>query len=151
VDGNLVALVLGELAFLAFVLWLAVPFLRERARLRAELLRGIVGRFATAGDFVSFLETEPGRRLEASICGRPLVPLLRVVGGVQAGLVVAALGLGLALASVLVKDSDLVVAAVVALALGAGFLGAAFASHRLCRLWGLVPEGRADVQARPRT
>jgi hypothetical protein len=151
VDGNLVALVLGELAFVAFVLWLAVPLLRERARLRADLLKGIVERFATAGDFVAFLETESGRRFEASLSGRPIVPLLRVLGGVQAGLALAALGLGLALASVLVNDRDLVVAAAVALALGAGFLGAAFASHRLCRLWGLVPESRGPVQARPRT
>jgi hypothetical protein len=148
VDRNLVALVLGELAFVAFVLWLAVPYFRERARLRSELQRGIVERFASVPEFVAFLETDAGRRFQASLSGRPLVPLARILGAVQVGVVLVALALGLAGSFVLLGDRDLAVAGMVVLSLGVGFLAAAYASHRLCRRWGLVPGAPVEA-ARP--
>lgn len=138
-NANIVALVLGEMAFVSFVLWLAVAFMRDRARQRAELQRGVVDRFASAPEFVSFLETEPGRRFQASLVGRPLLPLTRVLGGVVTGIVLVALGAGLVVAWLVLEDRDLVVAAAVAASVGIGFLVGALVSHRLCVRWGLVP------------
>ncbi len=142
--GNLVALVLGEFAFVAFVLWLAIPYYREKARLRADLQRGIVERFATVPEFVAFLETEAGRRFESSLSGRPFVPLARILGAVQVGVVLVVLALGLAGGFLLLGDRDLAAAGIVVLSLGVGCLAAAYASHRLCRAWGLVPEARLE-------
>jgi hypothetical protein len=139
VDSNLVALVLGELAFVAFVSWLLVPFFREKARLRAELLRGVVDRFTSAPELAAFLETEAGRRFEAALAGRPFVPLARLLNGVGLGIVLVVLAVGLAAAGQMNGDPDLRVAAVVVLSLGAGFLVAAYVSHRLCRALRLLP------------
>lgn len=138
---SMVVLVLGELAFVAFVLWLAVPFLRDRARQRAELQRAIVQRFATADEFVTFLGTEPGRRFQASLSGRPFGVLTRVLAGVQVGITLTSLGLALAGVWFVVKDDDVLVVAALAFGLGLGFLAAATASRRLSRRWGLGPDG----------
>ena len=138
-DRNMVVLVLGELAFLAFVLWLAAPFVRERAKRRVELQVGVLERFGSAPEFVAFLETEPGRRFQDALSGRRLVPLGRILGAVQAGAVLIALGLGLGIAWGVVRDPELLVAALVTGALGVGFFAAAGLSHRLCRTWGLLP------------
>ena len=143
-DTNMVVLVLGELAFLAFVLWLAAPFARERARRRIELQNGVLERFGSAPEFVAFLETEPGRRFQDALSGRGLVPLGRILAAVQAGVLLVAVGLGLGIAWGVVRDPDLLVAALVTGALGLGFLAAAGVSHRLCRNWGLLP-GRAGI------
>lgn len=138
-DPSLVALVLGEMAFLAVLLWLLLPYLRERARMRADLQRSVVERFATAPEFVAFLETEPGRRLQASLAGRGANPLGRVIAGVQVGLVSIFLAGGLAAAGRLLHDDEMLAGGLVALSVGVGFLAAAYASHRLCRAYRLLP------------
>jgi hypothetical protein len=143
-EASMVALVLGELAFVAFVLWVAAPFVQDRARRRAELQARVLERFGTAQELVAFLEGEPGRRFQESLSGRRLTPLGRILRGVQAGVVLIALGLGLAIAFGLLRDPDLLVAALAAVALGVGFLVAAGVSHRLCSSWGLLKASRSD-------
>jgi len=147
VNANIVALVLGEMAFVAFVLWLAVAFIRDLARHRAELQRGVVDRFSSAPEFLAFLETGPGRRFQASLTGRPLLPLTRVLGGTVTGIVLVALGVGLVVAWLALGDRDLAIAGAVAVSLGIGFLVAAAVSHRLCVRWGLVPGERSEERA----
>jgi hypothetical protein len=144
----MVVLILGELAFVAFVLWLAVPFFRDRARLRAELQRAMVERFASTPELAAFLDTPAGRRFEAALGGRAL-PQGRILAGLQVGVVLVLLALGLAAAARIAYDKDLLMASVIVLALGVGFLGAAYASHRLCRAWGLGADAAVDAPPRP--
>jgi hypothetical protein len=138
-DTGLVALVLGEMAFLAVLLWLLLPFFRERARLRADLQRAVVERFASGSEFVSFLESDSGRRWQASLAGRGANPSGRVIAGVQTGLVLIFLAVGLGVAGRVLQDDEVLAAALVTVSVGVGFLVAAYASHRLCRAYRLLP------------
>lgn len=139
-NGNLVAMILGEMAFVAFLLWLAAGFLKERLRRRSELQLRVLDRFGTASEFLAFLETADGRAFRDALSGRRFLAIRQVLGGIQLGIVLMALGAGLAVAGRGQGDPDLVVAAAVCVAAGAGLLLAAAVSKRLSTRWNVWTE-----------
>jgi hypothetical protein len=135
VRGSLVALILGQMAFVAFVLWLASGFVRERARQRAELQSRMIERFGSAEELLAFLASETGRGLGRSLLGHREVQTRQILVAVQLGIVLVATAGGLGLAGRLLADRDLVAWALACAAAGAGLLVAAAVSRRLSRKW----------------
>jgi hypothetical protein len=144
VDTNLVVLVLGEFAFVGFILWLLMPVFQEKARRRAELQGRVLERFGSAREFIDFLGTDDGRRFQEWLSGRRSTPHARILTAVQSGLVLVALGLGLFLASLKMNEEELITGSAVAACLGLGFLASAWASYRLSRAWGLLTTETSD-------
>jgi hypothetical protein len=136
-----VGLILGELAFGAFVIGLLLWRGQEKARLRTQLHGKLIERCASAEDLARFLETDSGRRLlDAVSPGRATNPAWALVATVQVGLVLAVLGLGVLYGVSLGKiGSDYTPGGIMVLALGAGLLLASEVSQRLCRRYGLLP------------
>ena len=141
--ASLVALILGEMAFVAFVLWLVAGFVRDRARQRAELQARVIERLGSAQEVVAFLATDAGRSLERALTGGRDVQTRQVLVAVQLGVVLLATGAGLALAARLQADRDLLTWAIACAGAGAGLLLAALVSRRLSRAWAAQDAGTA--------
>ena len=139
--ASLVALILGEMAFVAFVLWLAAGFVRERTRQRAELQLRLIERFGTAEEVVAFLATDAGRGLERALSGRRDAQSRQILVAVQLGIVLVATGTGLGLAETLGANPDLATWALACAATGTGLLVAAAVSRRLSRAWAAQDRG----------
>jgi hypothetical protein len=135
VRGSLVALILGEMAFVAFVLWLAAGFVRDRTRQRAELQARMIERFGSAQELVAFLATEAGHGLGRSLLGHRDGQTRQILVAVQVGIVLVATSVGLGVAARLQHDRDLFAWALACATAGTGMLIAAAVSRRLSRRW----------------
>lgn len=136
----LVFLILGQMAFVGWILRLALTYIQERARRRAELQVRVLDRFASAAEFLEFLNTGPGRRFQEALSGRRGSQARLLVGAICAGIVLTFLGVGLLFVHLKIgRDPDILLFGVVTLAVGLGFLVAAPVSHGLARRWGLMP------------
>jgi hypothetical protein len=147
VHASVVAVILGQMLFVAFLLFLAAGFLRDRARRRSELQMRLMDRFGSAPELLAYLESEEGRRLRDAITGRRLQAPRQVLGAIQLGLVVAATGGGLLWASFRNADRDLLTSGSICLAVGGGLLVAAVVSKQLLVRWNLWTE---DTKPGPR-
>lgn len=135
--------------------WLARAALEHRRWLRATKIQTdahtkIVDRLTTNEDLLAYLESSTGQRFLSASLGSPSAPqptphvgapFNRILWSVQAGIVLAAGGAGLWFAQRGVIDEvaqPLQVIAILAIALGIGFVASAFASYALSRQLGLV-------------
>lgn len=143
-DSSLVALILGEMAFLAFLVWLGAQVLRERSRRRSELQLRLVDRFGSSGEFLAFLDTEDGRRFRDALTGRRFHLIRQVLAGLQLGIVLLCLGAGLFVAARAQADRDLQTAAAVFAGVGIGLLLAATVSRALAVRWGVWSESTPE-------
>lgn len=127
--------ILGQMFFTTFLLFLVAEFVRDRARRRSELQLRLLDRFGSAPEFIAFLEGDDGRPLREALTGRRSLAVRQVLGAIQLGIVLIALGGGLFVASARQADADLHVAAVICAAVGTGLLVAAAVSKRLASRW----------------
>ena len=144
---SIVAVILGQMFFTSFLLFLAAGFLRDRARRRNELQMRLMDRFGSAPELLAYLESEEGQRLRDAITGRRFQAPRQVLGVIQVGLVLTALGGGLLFASIRHGDGDLMTAGAICISVGVGLLVAAVVSKQLLVRWNLWTE---DAQAGPR-
>lgn len=140
----MVAVILGQMFFTSFLLFLVAEFIRDRARRRSELQLRLLDRFGSAPEFIAFLESEGGRELRSLLTGRRFLAVRQVLGAIQLGIVLIALGAGLFVAAVSQGDGDLRVAAAICIAVGVGLLIAAGVSKGLSARWNVWTEDSAD-------
>jgi hypothetical protein len=139
---------IGLTGYIAYVI---LEILRTRMRVRAttELQSKLIDRLG-AQDVGMFLNSESGAQMLRALAEHPggdAAPT-RILRALQSGLVLLAVGLGLAAYSAMrrlsIEAADTVVFfAVVATALGIGLLAAAGASYMLSRRLGLLERGEA--------
>lgn len=156
IDGALagVGLFLGFLTLAGVVMWLTRAGIDHRRWLRATRMQTdahmkLVDRLTSNEELMAYMQSPAGQRFLSS---SPMAmdapphavsaPLNRILWSVQAGVVLAAGGLGLWFAKNGVIEEvaqPLHVLAILAIALGVGFVVSAFASYALSRQLGLVP------------
>lgn len=139
--------VFGSTSFLAYVI-LAIFRARYQAKVVSEFQQKLLDRAGSAADLAALLSTEGGARLLASLSPGARTPHQRMLGAVQAGAALLAVGLGLFVflfwRALPDGASDVAaLAAVIATALGVGLLAAAYATYRLSRHLGLLDDGGA--------
>lgn len=139
-DLGMVVIILGQMFFTAFLLFLVAGFVRDRARRRSELQMRLLDRFGSAPELLAYLESDEGQKLREALTGRRFLAVRQILGAIQLGIVLVALGGGLLVAAVRVGDSDLMVAAAVCAAVGLGLLVAALVSKRLSVRWNVWTE-----------
>ena len=137
----------------AGVLWIIRSVLDYRrwyraSKVQSEVHNKLMDRFTANEDLLAYIQTPVGRRfLEAAplpveLPARPVgAPFTRILWSVQAGMVLAAAGLGLLFVSGRVVDEVAQVffaVGVLALAIGVGFVVSAAASLLLSRRLGLL-------------
>lgn len=154
---------LGFVAATAALAWIARSAIDHRRWLRATKIQTdahtkIVDRLASNEDLLAYMQSTVGQRFLSSSIGSPMTnaaaprmvaaPFNRILWSVQAGIVIVAAGAGLWFAKNGVIDEvvqPLQAVAILAMALGIGFVLSAFASYALSRQLGLMdtPEHHA--------
>ncbi len=121
--------------------------LRRRALLAQwELQSKLVDKLGASPELLRLVESnELAKALEHSRADSPASPYHRILGAVQAGIVLAALGIAfLALdTQAVVGGQGFSVIGALALALGVGFLLSGAAAFLLSRSWGLIDHASA--------
>jgi hypothetical protein len=136
--------------------WIARSVIDHRRWLRAMKIQTdahtkIVDRLASNEDLLAYMQSPAAQRFLAASLGPAVAaeaapqsvgaPLNRILWSVQAGIVLATCGIGLWFAKQHVMDDlaePIFVVAILAVALGAGFVLSALASYMLSRQLGLV-------------
>lgn len=125
---------------------------RQRTRLTSEFQAKLLDRVGSAQELGAFLNSEGGARMLATLSPTRLNggPHQRILRALQAGLVLAALGVGLFLyisVRALPTEGEDIVAmiATVSCALGAGLLLASGASYAMSRRMGLFDKRRDEA------
>jgi hypothetical protein len=147
VPASIVVVIVSQMFFTSFLLFLVAGFVRDRARRRSELQMRLMDRFGSAPELLAYLESEEGQRLREAITGRRFLAVRQVLGAIQVGIVLIALGGGLLVAAIRQGDGDMMVAAAVCASVGVGLLVAALITKRLSVGWHVWTE---DSQAGPR-
>ena len=147
---------LGFVAATFTLAWITRSAIEHRRWLRATKIQTdahtkIVDRLASNEDLLAYMQSSTGQQFLSASLGSPATseaaphivgaPFNRILWSVQAGIVLAAAGLGLWFAKNGVIDEvaqPLQVVAILAMALGIGFVISAFASYALSRQLGLV-------------
>jgi hypothetical protein len=146
---------LGIMTGILTMAWLARAAIDHRRWLRATKIQTdahtkIVDRLSSNEDLLAYMHSPTGQRFLTASLGVPSAdappqfvgaPFNRILWSVQAGIVVAAGGLGLWIAKTGVIEEaaqPMQVVSILAMALGLGFVVSAFASYALSRQLGLM-------------
>lgn len=115
------------------IVWLNVRQRQAQVRMRAELHKQLLDKFNSGREFSEFLESRGSQRFLEELWSQSKGPKDRILTAMRNGIVLAVLGLGM-LALSLARRGFLV-PAVLALALGVGFLISTAISYRFFRQW----------------
>jgi hypothetical protein len=133
------------------LVWIGARHRLKVATLQANMVARVVDKLATNQASIAFLESEAGKQLlEAVTTKRSSAnPYNRILGAVRAGVIFSMLGLGLLVFhdQTGIQHYGPFALGIMILALGVGFLIAAWLSHRLSKSWGLLNGQRSDANA----
>ena len=148
-DWSIVILVMGNMAFSGFFLWLIFQYKLKRRRNDTEERERLLARFGTSEELVDFLSSPAGERFFRTFAPKSAHPVKEVGGALKGGLILLSLGLAfliLAWAGVVGGEAFYIPGTILTL-LGLGTLASAAVSVRLLRRSGLLPrngEGRGQ-------
>lgn len=147
--------IIGPIGILAVIGWWFKIFLTNRriqkmAQIQADLQIHLIDKFDSAQDLKVYLESDAGSKLMQTVTPAKGSPYGKILGSIQAGLILSLPGLALLLIRAgygMSPDDSLAILFLgsLALALGLGFLLSATAAYRLSKSWGLV-NGDAEAQ-----
>lgn len=151
--GDLTPLI-GMVSFFSIIGWLIRSILDHRRQSRiteiqAELQRQLIEKMGSSADLLAYLQSDAGHRLVSSAALARGNPLARVLGAIQAGIILVVVGGAL----ILLRGLDglgsdaytgFTFLGTLALAVGAGFLIASAATYALSKRWGLTDPAAAS-------
>lgn len=147
---------LGIVTGIITLAWLARSAIEHRRWLRATKIQTdahnkIVDRLSSNEDLLAYMQSPTGQRFLTASLGVPsaaeaapaiiAAPFNRILWSIQAGIVLAAAGVGLLFAkngTIEEVAQTLQVVSILTIALGIGFIASAFASYAMSRQLGLV-------------
>lgn len=137
-DRWIVILLLGQFAFLGFIIWVVARAREARMRQRSEERSRLLERFSSSQDLTEFLNSEAGSRLlgKAELSH----PMRSISGTVTAGIIVLFAGIGfLFVTEALPGDKgDFLLPGILGVMAGIGILVSAFVSAKLYKRAGLL-------------
>ena len=146
--GVSLALTIGPCMIVA-VFWVVFSTFRRLkiARMQTEIHSRLLEKIGSSQEFLTYLDTEPGKRLIASIAleQRRPDPYSRILRSVQAGVILVLVGLAFLLLGrhfVNIAEGFLILGTL-GIALGLGFLISAGLSYRLSKAFGLFDRAQA--------
>lgn len=141
-DRWVVVLLLGQFAFIGFIIWVAARARQASLRQRSEERTRLLERFSSSQELTEFLNSEAGARLLKTHKG-PSHPSRKIAGAVFAGLITLFIGLGFLIVLFLGRDpsgGNLIVPGTICVMVGIGILIAAGISSWLFRRAGLMSD-----------
>ncbi len=125
----------GAFVMIVFIVWFATREKQAKVQARTELHKHLLDKFGSGTELAQFLDTEGGRRMVEDLGTDRVSPKERTLKRVVAGTVLTCLGAGLLILNSIFKEAELVMTGGILLALGIGFLIAAFVTLRLSKSW----------------
>ncbi len=141
-DWWLITLIAIQLAFVAFLIWIAVNYRQKTLQRRSEERLRVVERFNSGKDLSEFLETERGARFLELFAVRPKNPSGIVIIGVALGLLAVFLAAAFMALCLFEEDNSFMIPGILVLGIGLGILTATGVSYRLARKFHLLPTQR---------
>ena len=141
-DWWIVVIIVSELAFIAFLVAVAVNYRQKTHARRSEERLRVLERFASGQELTDFLATERGGQFLKMFAVKPGNPARIIIAGVAISVLAGCMGVGFLLLSWLDAQDmavEYMVAAVIVLAAALGILAASMVSLRLARKLGLLP------------
>jgi hypothetical protein len=131
----------------AFIVVAVQQSRRAKAKMQAEVQTRMIDKFSAAPEFISFLQSDAGKKFASTFEEVPRTHARdRILGGVTRAIVLTLLGLGfLVLCLTDARDTGFIVAGVILLSLGVGYIVATIISYRLSKSWGLLPMERTET------
>ena len=139
-DRWIVILILGQFAFVGFIIWVASRARETRMRQRSEERSRLLERFSSSQELTDFLNSEAGGRLLGKT--EPGHPMRSISGTVMAGIITFFAGVGFLFVSGELPhgDSDgFLIPGILGVMAGVGILISAFVSTVLYKRAGLLP------------
>ena len=138
---DIVALIVIPSMF-GWIAWLVFTTIRRyrTSRLQAELHTRMLEKFSSSQDLLAYAQTDAGKRFLESLAIEDVTPYRRIIGALQAGIVLVLLGIALLFLRGRVMDAEqpLLVFGTLALALGIGFAISSAAAYYLSKSFGLL-------------
>lgn len=114
---------------------------------QAQVMTRLIDTMGGPGGAAAVLESPAGRALFSRLTDQRAVVLQRVMASIQAGVVLAILGIGVLVLRLPVMDEEsrlgMLALGGLAITLGIAFLAAAAVSYMLSRRWGMLEETEA--------
>jgi hypothetical protein len=136
---------LASIAFFAIVGWIVKTIVTSRrltkiAEIQAEAQSKMLEKLGSAEEIKAYLESDAGRKFFDSDALEQERPYRRILGSIQAGLILALVGLAVFLmhGRMGAEQHEFAFLGSIALALGLGFLLSAGAAFLLSKSWGLI-------------
>lgn len=135
----------------AWIVWVVSNNKRRQriAEVQREMQAKLFEKFGTSQEMLAYLNSEAGAKFLNSATIEPAKPFGRVLGSVQAGLILFFLGVAMFIVRATMPSETFnavdraqtahgfLAVSLLLLALGLGFLASAAASYRLSKAWGL--------------
>ncbi len=132
----------GILAVLGWIIRTIVQNVRQQriAKIQADLQTRLLDKFGNPQDLIGYLESPAGQRFLDSATIERRNPYGRILGSVQAGLILSLVGGALFFLEGRWPETQegFLFLATLSLALGIGFLLSAIAAYALSKSWGLL-------------
>lgn len=137
---------------IGFVIWSFFKARQTKHMLEAQARfhDKILDRFGSSQDLIAFVQTPEGSRFIERFGEQPAFnPLERSLTSIRTGIIITFLGAGMmtigAMLGIRFDENGALLLGLVGVFLGAGFLVAAYASHKLARQWGLFDRKPSDA------
>jgi len=134
-------------SLIAWVAWVIFSTIRRYkiAKLQADIQNKLLDKVASSQELLAFAQTEPGKEMLASLKVERISPYGRIIGALQAGIIMTFVGIALLSLRGHVQGASegfLVIGTLITV-LGLGFGVSSAASYYLSKTFGLLDEGRA--------
>ena len=134
-------------AMFAWFVWIIFSTIRRYkiAKLQAEVQSKLLEKVSSSQELQAFAQTEPGKEMLASLNVERTSPYGRIIGALQAGIIMTLVGLALLFLRSRVSGAEegfLVIGTIITV-LGVGFGVSAAASYYLSKSFGLLNGSRA--------
>ena len=145
--GELIALVGMVTSFVFFfgVVFLLVRMRQRRYELRAQVQSKLIERFGTSQELVDFLQSPAGRQFVDGVQNEKVIVHNRALSGIRKAIILSFLGLGLMAIWAMTTAHFVSWFGILFIALGVGYLVAAFVSMRLSRENGVTNDAAAPL------
>jgi len=141
--------VAGFYFMVMFIVMVVSKARQEKTRMRTEVQTRMIDKFSSAPEFVTFLQSEQGKKFATSFEEVPRAHARdRILGGITRSIVLTVIGLALlAINLTEARDEFFIISGAILFALGLGYFIATFVTFRMSKSWGLLPHD--DAAATP--